>query len=229
MTRPAGYWSCAAGNLNTARPTFTRRRCCPTARYWWQGGRYRVAPVGPALNTAELWDPASGIWTLTGNLTTARDSHTATLLPNGNVLVVGGFDSGTFLAGAELCDSASGMWSATGNLTTARTDHTATLLPNGYLLVTGLMAVLLAARNCTTRPAGRGVPRAISSPHVERIRRRCCLTARYWWWQEELVPPAFLPARKRMTRSAGCGVPRATLPPHVELTRRRYCLTARCL
>ena len=79
-------------------------------------------------------DPATGTWTATGNLNTARHRHTATLLPSGMVLIAGGQDA-TFnaIASAELYDPVSGSWTATGNLNTARWSHTATLLSDdGY-------------------------------------------------------------------------------------------------
>ena len=76
---------------------------------------------------------APGRWKATGDLTTARAEHTATLLPDGKVLVAGGDDLGS----AELYDPATGMWTATGSMATARVFHTATLLSDGRVLVAG--------------------------------------------------------------------------------------------
>jgi hypothetical protein len=81
--------------------------------------------------------PASG-FTPTGSMASARQSHTATLLNTGQVLVAGGVDnSKNTLASAELYDSTGGTFAATGSLVTARSEHTATLLNSGEVLVAG--------------------------------------------------------------------------------------------
>ena len=77
----------------------------------------------------------SGTWSATGSLGTARQFHPATLLPDGKVLVAGGYNfTDGWLASAELYDPATGTWTATGSLANARSYHTATLLPNGKVL-----------------------------------------------------------------------------------------------
>ena len=89
-----------------------------------------VLPVNAQTN--------SGTWVTTGSLNTGRGGHTATLLNDGLVLVVGGSDSGgNDLASAELYNPATGMFAATGNLNALRLWHSATALPNGMVLVVG--------------------------------------------------------------------------------------------
>jgi len=98
---------------------------------------FQAALLGALLQAVTVAAHAAG-FTTTSSLATAREVHTATLLPNGKVLVTGGYNSGSgALAGAEVYDPATGTWTATGSLATARELHTATLLPNGKVLVTG--------------------------------------------------------------------------------------------
>ena len=70
-------------------------------------------------------------------MTTAREYHTATLLPDGRVFVTGGDDSFNIFSSAELYDPATRTWTATGSLGNARRQHTATLLPDGKVLAAG--------------------------------------------------------------------------------------------
>ena len=129
---------------------------------------------GDAENCAPH-DPASGTWTVTGSLNTAREFHTATLLPNGMVLVAGGVNGIDVLASAELYDPASGGWTVTGSLNTARFFHTATLLPNGMVLAAAGESSSFSADASaelytpgptpTPTPTPRATPRPRPTPH----------------------------------------------------------------
>jgi hypothetical protein len=60
------------------------------------------------LNSAELYDPASGTWSASGSLAVAREAHTATLWPNGKLLAAGGGIGVYALSMAELYNAAPG-------------------------------------------------------------------------------------------------------------------------
>ena len=93
---------------------------------------------GTLFKTAEVFDPATGTFTATGDLNQVREGATATLLANGKVLIAGGQDSGgALLSSAELYDPNTGTFILTGTMHTARSQHTATLLSNGKVLFVG--------------------------------------------------------------------------------------------
>jgi N-acetylneuraminic acid mutarotase len=123
------------GPLNTPREYHTLT-LLPNGLVLAAGGA-NLNGEGTELSSAELYSPATGTWENTNSMSVACQNHTATLLPNGLVLVAGGLDSGTALTNAQLYNPGTGTWTNTGPLNTARAAHTATLLPNGLVLVVG--------------------------------------------------------------------------------------------
>jgi WD40 repeat protein len=99
-----------------------------------------------SLVSAEIFDPGTGKFTATaGSMTVPRESHTATLLSSGKVLIAGGSDgtlgnsspAATTYATSETFDPSTGMFTAAGMMTTQRDYQTANLLSGGKVLVAG--------------------------------------------------------------------------------------------
>lgn len=132
----SGTWTIAAGSTPRANHTAT---LLSNGKVLLAGGFYNDFYQSLTIAGAQIYDPGSDTVSNTGNLAHRRTHHTATLLPDGKVLVAGGYDSssGGPNATVELYDPTTGTWSATANLLHARFDHTATLLHNGKVLVAG--------------------------------------------------------------------------------------------
>lgn len=103
-------------------------------------GNVLVAGGFPTGTLAELYNPETDTWTITGSLRAARTFHAATLLRNGKVLVAGGGQSGgsgQASASTELYDPTTGTWALTGAMKRARSGPAVALLPNGKVLIVG--------------------------------------------------------------------------------------------
>ena len=145
-TKPSSPFS-ATGNLVHGRE-FHTATLLPDGTVLVAGGAIEAAPYCLAgTDFAELYNPVSGSFALTSSMTDHRYAQTSTLLPNGKVLIAGGFsfdepdcigpDTSPPLISAELYDPSSGSFAPTGSMSEARGLHTATLLPTGKVLIVG--------------------------------------------------------------------------------------------
>lgn len=135
----------AAGAVSAAEGSWTTTGSHLTPR--WGGASVPLADGkaltiggsdsgGNPLSTAELYDPATGTWAATNPLNGVRHAATATVLPDGRVLVVGGL-AGFSMNTAEIYDPGTQGWTTTNPMASARYAHSATLLQDGRVLVAG--------------------------------------------------------------------------------------------
>jgi N-acetylneuraminic acid mutarotase len=134
-------WTQTAGSMSTGRfqPTMT---VLGDGRVLVAGGTGSVdtgqgVRSAVSLDSAEIYNPDTDTFSDAASMSVPRAMHTASLLPDGKVLVAGGYDATSELSSAELYDPAADTWTATGPLGTARDSATATVLPNDDVLVAG--------------------------------------------------------------------------------------------
>ncbi|HVY92046.1 MAG TPA: TonB family protein [Bryobacteraceae bacterium] len=134
---PASNTFHAAAKMTSLRYYFTAA-LLPNGKILIAGGTAQIGG-GPALSTAELYDPVADKFEPTGPLTQARMYSEATVLQNGKVLLTGGVPAipGPPLQPSDLYDPATGTFSAGPTLKTRHLGHTATMLQDGSVLIAG--------------------------------------------------------------------------------------------
>src|SRR3569833_2280664 len=146
-----GVWS-PTGSLAATRTNHTAT-LLPNGTVLVAGGATFTGTSGGSalvavVDSAEVYDPASGTWSPTGRMSAPRWLHTAAVLPSGKVLLAAGqsftLPYGVYgdalyetLATTDLYHPASGTWTAAASLAHARYWHTQTVLPGGVVMVTG--------------------------------------------------------------------------------------------
>lgn len=95
---------------------------------------------------AEIFDPVQGSFAAAGALTTDRLSHTAVLMGDGRVFLIGGLSGANCLDSTEMFDPATGLSTVSAPMRLPRASHTATVLTNGQVLVAG-------GQNCDFDPS----------------------------------------------------------------------------
>lgn len=131
---PATNTTTPTGMMNNPRCHFAMLQL-PSGKVLAVGG----LGDGLALNTIELYDPTTGVWTMSGaTLTTAVHSMTATLLASGKVLIAGGDTSTSELHAtnaAYVYDPTTDSITGSTTLVAARANHQALLLPDGVTVL----------------------------------------------------------------------------------------------
>lgn len=135
--QPSNTWQ-SVGPMSVERAEHTST-LLNDGRVLITGGFKGAGSAFSELSSAEVFNPQTNTFSSVGNMTTPRAFHTATLLPNGKVLIVGGTKDGsnTILNSAELFDPQTNAFNSVGNLNQKRFSHTADILPDGKVLIAG--------------------------------------------------------------------------------------------
>ncbi|OQY48010.1 MAG: hypothetical protein B6242_03490, partial [Anaerolineaceae bacterium 4572_78] len=133
-------WTATSNTLTDARYNHTAT-LLPNGKVLVTGGcdNGNVSSCSSYLNSAELYDWDTNSWSVVTDdtMTDSREKHTATMLPNGKIFVVGGKNGGGDVGGSELFDSITDGWINTDNFANSIYWHATTVLTDGKVLVSG--------------------------------------------------------------------------------------------
>jgi hypothetical protein len=139
-----GTFAATTGSMTAARASHTATLLQSGKVLITGGDIFSYNASGQSLASAETFDPSAGTFTATGSMAVPRESHTATLLSSGKVLITGGSDgilgytpTTTLYSSSETFDPSTGQFTAAGIMTTERLWQTASLLASGKVLVAG--------------------------------------------------------------------------------------------
>ncbi|MCC6629575.1 MAG: hypothetical protein IT340_19525 [Chloroflexi bacterium] len=155
----SGVWA-PTGNPATERAGSQTTRLA-NGKVLLSGGRSSTG-AGATLASAELYDPATGVWSPTGSMSAARRNHGAVLLGSGKVLVAGGtgpVSAGCCEthAGAEIYDPATGAWASAGTMPRRSSGQLGLLLADGRALITsGFRTALYTPAGSPNQPTPVG-------------------------------------------------------------------------
>jgi hypothetical protein len=130
-----GKFTATSGSMSTQR-NYQTGTLLPNGTVLIAGGEGNISGE-TSWSTVEIYTPSTQKFTPTGSMTAARAFHTATLLTDGTVLLVGGEGNSGYLSSAEIYTPSTGSFAATGAMNSSRANHAAIALADGTVLVTG--------------------------------------------------------------------------------------------
>lgn len=171
-----GAFKMANGPMSIPRSNHTANLLV-NGRVLIAGGFTNTPSTGPT-NVAEIFYPDTQIFEPTAPMNFARANHTATTMPDGSVIVVGGQGfSGNYLSSVEVYSSTSVYWSTLAALPNPIAYHTATLLTNGKLLVVGGLNILGATTQVLSYDPATNIWTALASLPVALYQHTATLLA----------------------------------------------------
>ncbi|WP_224364917.1 Kelch repeat-containing protein [Hyalangium versicolor] len=179
------------------------------------GGTGATDDIHGARKDAELYDPATGLWTPAGTMNEARITQSAVLLPSGKAMVLG---HAGFSSTAELYDPASGTWALTGPMRPSRQFPGAVVLPSGKVLVAGgdigdpKLPGIIELYDETTGAWSEAPPAPMrrNSPAVALLPTGKVLVSEWYYSEGAPVPSALYDPATSTWSSAGSVMPRPT-------------------